>query len=246
MGDINNKNIVQQQELAMLKEIDRISRQDNLVYYLGYGTALGAIRHKGFIPWDTDIDIIVNIDSYKKFCDAINTKIDSKYELKSFHTDSIYNSLKARVSLKGQTHKTIHIDIFPMVGSPKTNIGKKLFSKVSYWNYRCYTNKKTDFKTIEKRTPKASIVKFLLSPVPTSAFINIFNKLSTMFPIEQSSTLYNICGSYGHKEFISKEWLGEPIYADFEDYKFPVPKEWDKYLTHIYGDYMTPKKTNYV
>ena len=70
--------------------------------------------------------------------------------------------------------------------------------------------------------------------------------LSTMFPIEQSSTLYNICGSYGHKEFISKDWLGAPIYADFEGYKFPMPKEWHKYLTNIYGDYMTPKKSNYV
>ena len=246
MGSINNKNIIQQHELAMLKEIDRISKEENLIYYLAYGTALGAIRHQGFIPWDTDIDIIVSIDSYKKFCESIKVKIDSKYELKSIDTDSTYNSLKARVSLKGHAHKNIHIDIFPMVGSPKTNIGKRLFSKVSYWNYRCFTNKKTDFKTIKKRTVKAKIVNILLSPVPSSIFIIIFNMLSTMFPIEQSSTLYNICGSYGHKEFISKDWLGAPIYADFEGYKFPMPKEWHKYLTNIYGDYMTPKKSNYV
>ena len=245
-----NKQMVKQQELNMLIEVDKICRESNLMYYLGYGTALGTVRHKGFIPWDTDIDILVDIDSYKKFCKTVDEKIDSKYELKSIDTDSTYDSLKARVSLKGHSHNIIHIDIFPMVGSPKSKISKKIFSKVSYLNYRCYFVKKVNIKINYKHNMKkrsmALIAKLLLLPIPSGIFISIFNKLSNMFPIKRSNVLYNICGTYGYKEFIPKNWLNDPIYMQFEEHEFPLPKEWDKYLTHIYGDYMIPKKENYI
>lgn len=246
MEKISSNYKIQQQELFMLKEIDRIAKQYDLTYYLGYGTVLGAVRHNGFIPWDSDIDILVDINSYKLFCEILNSHIDSKYEVKSIDTDPSYNSLKARVSLKGSSHTIIHVDIFPMVGSPKSIIGKKIFSKIAYWNYRLYSSKKYNSTIYGKRTPKSSIFNILLLPIPSSICILIFNKLSTMFPIEQSKSIYNICGSYGYKEFFSKEWLGEAVYLKFEDHEFPVPKEWDKYLTHIYGDYMTPRKNNYV
>lgn len=247
--DIYNKSI-QKQELDMLIEVDKICKKSNLKYFLGYGTVLGAIRHKGFIPWDTDIDILVEIDHYKQFCETIYKNIDSKYELKSIDTDPIYDSLKARVCLKGQLHNLIHIDIFPMVGSPKSTIMKKIFSKISYLNYRCYFVKKVNpninYSNNKKKRILAFIAKFLLLPIPANIFVKIFYKLSTLYSITESNYLYNICGSYGLKEFIPKEWFEETIYADFEGYKFPIPKEWDKYLTHIYGDCMTPKKQNYV
>lgn len=90
------------------------------------------------------------------------------------------------------------------------------------------------------------IGKIIFFLVPSKLLIKVHNKLRRAFPIENSDYLYNICGSYGFKEFIPKNWLGIGERKDFEGLKLPVPKEWDKYLTHLYGDYMTPRKKNYV
>lgn len=240
----------QRLEFEMLLEMHKICKENNLDYYLAYGTVLGAVRHKGFIPWDNDIDIIIDIDSYEQFCDILENELSDKYCLSSINTDRNYDSLKARVSLKDEHHHIIHIDIFPMVGAPDNKIYKKLFSKISYINYRCFFVKKVNpninYKNSTLKRRVAYLAKFLLVLIPPNFFLIIFKKMSKFYPISNADTLYNICGSYGDKEFIPKNWLGNPVYMEFEGHRFPVPQEWDKYLTHIYGDYMTPKKINYV
>ena len=74
----------------------------------------------------------------------------------------------------------------------------------------------------------------------------LLSHLILQLTYKTSEFICNICGSYGQREFIPKNWLGNPKYLEFEGYDFPVPQEWDKYLTHMYGDYMTPKKTNFI
>lgn len=249
MNEINDENS-KKEMLDMLNEIERIANVAGFTYYLAYGSALGAIRHQGFIPWDNDIDIIIDINQYEDFCNMINELIDNNYEVKTFYLDSNYDSLKARVSRKNLNHTFLHVDIFPMVGTPDSKVGRKIFSKISYFNYRCFFFKKMDPKinynqNILKRFI-AYTIKFLLSPLPAKLFIKIFNNLSKRFPMGTSKKIYNICGSYGDKEFIDKNWLREPTYVKFENKQFPIPKEWDKYLTHLYSDYMTPKKSDYV
>ena len=250
MGKYSNKSDRQRMLIEMLGEMDRICRKNNLKYYLAYGTALGAVRHKGFIPWDNDVDIIVSIDDYKRFCDTINSEISDDYILCSIDQNSDYDSLKARISHKNYFHHIIHIDIFPIVGVPRSMLGRKLFIKISYIIYRSYFIKKVNVsinyknKKIKKIT--TTILKLLLKPIPASLIKLIFERLSKIYPINESDIIYNICGSYGYKELIPQEYLGEPAMFAFEGLTLPIPEKWDAYLSHLYGDYMTPKQSNYV
>ena len=142
MNELLNIREIHNLELEMLLEMDRICKTHNLNYYLAYGTLLGAVRHKGFIPWDTDIDIIVDIDSYQRFCDILQRELSTKYCLSSTKTNKNYDSLKARIHLKNYDHRIIYIDIFPMVGVPRGKLCQRIFSKIAYINYRCYFIKK--------------------------------------------------------------------------------------------------------
>jgi len=247
MNNDNEIKKVQRKELEMLIEVDRVCRKNGLTYYLAYGSVLGAIRHKGFIPWDSDIDIIVVTENYNKFCEILQKELTDKYCINSTKTDSTYELLFARIGLRDKKHHRIHIDIFPLAGAPKSRLGRKIFSKIAYLNYKCFYAKKISVNNKYINRKKLAIVaKIILLPFPSKLFIWIFNRLSTMFPVKEADILCNICGSYGYKELIPKSYFGNPVYMDFEGYKFPVPKEWDKYLRHIYGDYMIPKKDNYI
>lgn len=237
---------MQHVELDMLVEVDRICNENRLKYYLGYGTVLGAVRHKGFIPWDTDIDILVDIDSYNRFCNIIQQEIADRYFFASIDTDKTYEELFARVALKNEFHHTIHIDIFPIVGVPKSELGRRLFSIAAYLTYRCFFVKKVDVSINYRNNMRKKIIalaaKLLLIPLPAKLFVCIFKKLSVAFAIEESDTVCNFCGSYGYKELIPKAYLDEPVKMMFEGHELFLPREWHKYLTHFYGDYMTPRR----
>jgi len=133
---------------------------------------------------------------------------------------------------------------------PKSKLGRKLFSKFCYAVYRSYFVKKVNiqvnYKDDKKKRIITSMAKLLLKPIPAGFIKFVFDKLSTLFPMHESDTVYSICGSYGHKEYIPKKYLGEPVLLEFGGLALPVPEKWDAYLTYIYGDYMTPKKSNYV
>jgi lipopolysaccharide cholinephosphotransferase len=242
-------NEIQSMELEMIKEVGRIAEQYSLRYYLAYGSVLGAVRHNGFIPWDSDIDIVVFIDHYQLFCETIKSNIDSKYVLNNYIYDKNYDSLKARIYLNGHDHSSVHIDIFPLVGAPDTTVLKFLFAKLAYINYRGYFVKKVNANhNYKNKLLKRMVVKSLkvvTALIPDKLFIGLHNKLCYICPLIGANEVYNVCSSYT-KFFIPAHWFGEPICAQFEEIQLPIPKEWDKYLTYIYGDYMIPKKENYI
>jgi len=246
----NTQKHIQMTELDMLKEVEEIARKYKFNYYLAYGTVLGAVRHQGFIPWDTDVDIIIDVESYDAFCKVLYHEIDGKYEVKHINYDQSYDSLKARIAPKSVSHNIIHIDIFPLVGSPKSMIGKYVFSKVCYINYRAFFIKKVNpnnnYRNDRLKRILMKTAKLILKVIPKDVLIKNFYHLAKMNSTKNSKFLYNICGSYGMKEFIPKYWLGKPVYMKFETQLLPLTKEYDKYLTHIYNDYMTPKKDNYI
>lgn len=240
---------VQTVELELLIELDRICRENGLRYSLAYGTVLGAVRHKGFIPWDLDIDIMVNIEHYQEFCRVLRENLSESFAVYSYETEPGYEFLFARLGYQARRYDEFYLDIFPMVGLPKSSLGRWIYSRVAYLIFRGYFIKRIERGHYAKEPRKrwvALLAKLAVFPLPARFFVWCYEGLQRAFPVETARQIYNFCGIYRTKEIMPKGYLLDLTELEFEGRSFPVPKDWDGYLRHIYGDYMTPRKTNYV
>ena len=141
MKDID---LLHQIDLKILKEILKICDKYKLVYYMIGGTMLGAIRHKGFIPWDDDIDLGLPRDDYEKFLEVAPKELSANLKLVNYKTDSNYQYYITRIldlntevieERIGNNNKYTHasIDIFPIDGTPNNFILRKIyFFRVMY------------------------------------------------------------------------------------------------------------------
>ena len=96
-------NELQKRLLLLLKEIDEICKKNNITYYIDGGSAIGAIRHHGFIPWDDDIDIVMTRNNYNKFVQIIDKEIKPNRKFESFENNQKYTMLYARYCDKTTT-----------------------------------------------------------------------------------------------------------------------------------------------
>jgi lipopolysaccharide cholinephosphotransferase len=131
-----------------------------------------------------------------------------------------------------------------MVGVPDNQLGRRIFSQVAYIVYSGFFIKKvnlsTNYKGIPLKRAILRLLKILLMVVPSKLFVWIFEKTSLEFPMEESEVLHMFCGYCNKKKLVPKSYFDIPQKMMFECQEFPIPREWDKYLTHIYGDYTTP------
>lgn len=240
----------------MLTDIDKIARDNNLHCMLTYGTLIGAIRHKGFIPWDDDIDLMMLRTECDKLIDIIKKDYSDKYIVESPDKDKTINKM-IKIYLKGTNYveinkegwnqqKSIFIDIFPIENLPvKHKIRKWLYficvrasSVVADLWYpsktvlaKCKTNKELK-KQYKKRRLFGLPVSFL-SPfmwTKLSQKLAIYHKETGKVVIPADSTYL--------RETFDKSMFEDLIEVDFEGNKYYAPKEYDKYLKNIYNDYM--------
>lgn len=247
---------VQTIQFELLVEFDRICKENNIMYQLFSGTLLGAIRHKGFIPWDDDIDVCMLREEYDKFLTVYKKELNEQYFLQNYETDPLSmfhfsKLIKNNTIYRTNTYRDIDmnhgifIDIFPMDNvKPNTKIGnihRMLYSfgfhVISSMNKnRCYQakNKLTKYLRLS--------LYYSTKVLPKNSIHVILDKAICMF--DNQDTTYVSCITNGDsKELIDKTTVERATFIDlieweFEGIKFPVPKEYDYILTKQYGKYL--------
>lgn len=235
-------------ELDMLVFIDQFCRDNSLRYYLCGGTLLGAVRHKGFIPWDDDIDIFMPRPDYEKA--IVLLKDSKKYHLMSSSDTGYYYNwgklVDRRTILNEQGIESIddmgvYIDIFPLDGMPCSkeecedhfklldrqrkivasfSIGRPHFRK----NLYCYFSNWIQYIVNKDRDVCSEQKKYL--------------DLAMRYAYDESENVYATGGAYKEKDIFPQNWVSDGISLEFEGRNFKVPLEYDKYLKQLYGDYM--------
>jgi len=238
-------------ELQILEEVDRICKKHNITYYLGEGTLLGAIRHKGFIPWDDDIDILMIRDDYEKFLKIAPVEIDKNFQIQHSSTIKKYWSPFIKVRLLNTSffrqshiaHLTKNngplLDIFPLDNVPKKDSLGQYFQsfKIRYLRRRLMYKLKARYP----KKIKGYIMRFNTYFMSVKFIHKQLNKTFIKYNNEDNKYIVNLASYYNYKkQTLPKEYYGKPRYVDFEGMKRPIPKEAEKILTSIYGDYMTP------
>lgn len=232
--------------LIIMRDVDELCKKNNISYYLLGGSAIGAIRHKGFIPWDDDLDIMMSKDNYEKFVKVCREQLDKdKYYLQEGLEDWPLNFTKVRLrgteiseyeGYSSHGESGIYLDIFKLENSPSGKAAQWLqyvFAKY----FLCYQLSQRTFKScgFKKRLMLMAScplkVRFLRKTI--QRFVEHYGNNSEYYGSFYFRTRYKTA-------FTRKTVFGNPLYLPFENIMLPVPEHYDDYLTQMFGDYMTP------
>jgi len=225
----------QQSMLKVLEYVDEVCRKNGIAYWLSGGTLLGAVRHKGFIPWDDDLDIVFLKKDLKKLHRILKGDKNAPFLLQANNTDCYYIAPYEKLRIPGTEikenndndryykYKGIYIDLFfwepaVSISHSVSNKFQRLFIRVA--NGRIFAGKKTvlrgSFIILHRILyPCLSAISYLFSP----------SKLS--YPL----------GSFFETQF-ERKWIYPLTEMEFEGRNYPVPHNYDAVLTAQYGDYM--------
>ena len=237
-------------EYDMLCELDRICKKNNISYQLDGGTFLGAVRHKGFIPWDDDIDVRMLRSEYERFCEVCKRDLDeSKYFLQNHDTDPGFLWAYARILRVGTSFyrenqemltmkRGIFIDIFPFDCLPN-KIAKKFF-----YNIRCFWARKILYSrvgAVHERNIIKRVGYKIVRTVSVEYAYKMIGKLAHENSENDSERVRVIgCAWAQEKSGYPIEYLKESAEYEFNGKSFPSSRDYNGMLTLMYGsDYMT-------
>ena len=242
---------IKELELQMLSVFSEFCETHNLTYYLCGGTLLGAIRHKGFIPWDDDIDVCMPRADYDKFIKLYSQLDDNIYSVRSNQLHNFSAPFAklvdtrtdvSRVYSDSDRTKHLWIDIFPVDGLPHS------IEEVANIYKRCnrYRSilKLTDCIPGEGKSKLKAYLKYILKPMANlygqKRCVNNIEAVAAEHPYEASTYVGIVTnGLYGVGERMLKSDFEQSVMVEFEGKEYPTFSCWDSYLSGIYGDYMT-------
>ena len=247
---------VQLAQLEIGKEIKRVCDENGIKYFLDSGTLLGAIRHKGFIPWDDDMDMGMLREDYERFIEIAPKELKPEYFLQTWKTDKSYPYAFAKIRKKGtvfieavsqktNAHNEIFVDVFPYDIYPddetvRTKLTKKIMLlKYSLWMKDGMTPWLRHKSVLDRLLVKYVPHYFYALTHSRDAMIAEYEKLMPMHNAETSKYYVEQSGGtpFG-KWIIPTECFKDFIEVKFEDTMFLVPEKYDLYLKTVYGDYM--------
>lgn len=235
----------------LLCEFDRICQKHEIKYFLGGGTLLGAVRHKGFIPWDDDVDVMMLRPDYEKFLSVVEDELDESMFFQSNQTDPQYHSVFTKIRLNGtsfvtsfsyqfhEMHQGIFIDIFvhdKTANNPKLqklHIFKTLLARSMVFH-------KWDESPMHFYGKHKFICRLATKYIKRHGFDILENhqeKVIQKYKNKKTRYLYDGTGEHLRNGAFLANWLNKAEYVDFNGKKFPVPTDAKHYLKYSYGDY---------
>lgn len=253
----NDLKKLQDAEFEVLLEVRRICEKYNFTYYLSGGTYLGAVRHKGFIPWDDDMDIAIPRSDYMKFVEIIKNELPDGMVFKSYDTDPEYrhpvpriNNNNVHILNRSYTIPRIEsawVDIFPLDGMPDNGLLIRIHKIHLLWrrvmigwaNYKNLQDEKPNRPWYEK------VLMFIGKTLKPGRFMDLnkqyrkLEKVLMMYPDTESHVYMNFNGAYRFNSIMEKSiYYKEGALYEFNGELFNAPENYDAYLSKIYGDYM--------
>lgn len=242
-------------QLEIANEVKRICDENNINYFLIAGSLLGAVRHKGFVPWDDDMDIGMLRKDYAKFLEIASKDLNDKYYLETWDVSSGYGLPFGKIRKKGtkyierkskdvRCHPGIFIDIFPFDNVPNNKILRLTHEyRIKFYQYlileRCMYNISFDFCGIKGLV--YSLLKKRAKGLGVKGLKERYEAVSRRYNKKQTECVVAVGGSYGYKkETIKLAWVSRIDELEFEGHLFKVPKGYKEYLTYFYGDFMKP------
>lgn len=237
--------VVHEKVLQLLIAFKTVCEENDIWYSLAYGTLLGAVREKGFIPWDTDADVVIRLEDKQKCREAFRKAHLDNIILKEH--DNTVRCLQSHDSVcfrDKQFVDDIHVDVLPLVGAPSTPWKQSVFSKYTFYVDKIIRSKYVDISACKpKNRPLVICAKVLDYFIPDSLLYKNIRSREQMFDISHSSYVTTLANSGNARCCIAKDVFNEMTSSDFCGIPFAIPKDWDKYLRQMYGDtYMTPIK----
>lgn len=253
---------LQLRELKIMKTFANICKTNGLRFYLMGGTFLGAVRHKGFIPWDDDIDLGMPREDYDRMAKIIDGLLPDGYVFRNFekgNETTIYFSRIEDLNYEIKDNSALvkrqryaWIDIFPLDGMPE-NAALRFIHKfvllyrrlaLQYSNYSTVVNQDLPGRPFHE--------KLLIDLGRIIPFEKVFDTKKCLYKLDKSLRRYpyvgseyvvNFMGAYKFKEMFPKNIYDEISFYPFEDGAYAAPKDYDLVLSQMYGDYMkVPKK----
>lgn len=242
--------------IETFKQFQKFCEDNKLTYYAAGGTAIGAIRHNGIIPWDDDIDVIMPRPDYDKMLQLVNSLEGTDYEIIKAGDPNYYLFFAKFCNRKTtiweyEEHPCIFgvfIDIFPLdevSGVDKSTANNVRIHQQRWLRYRGSLKKHSirtvtqilktkDYKAIGRMFIDCCLYRFL-SKYLYKKYTEHYRKVIT----NKGNYRLSYSATYGlNREVFPEEWFNKTILHEFENLMIPLPFEYDKYLRRLYGDYM--------
>ena len=243
-------------ELDILKCFDTLCRRHKLKYHVAYGTLLGTVRHKGFIPWDDDIDVFMMRDEYQRLLKIAPEEISEPYFFQNVYTDSmVWGISKIRDSrttaiefpdMEDSFNQGIFIDIFPIDSTEDGTKNMQMITRMKHDIWDCIYNTQAIFDN--KDNPDIWKL-FVLDRNMILELVNMsYREAMRCFDDFCESHFYDtdILRSWSSEvmgnldRHYERKWFEETIYMPFCDMMVPVPAGYEKILEMNYGDWRKP------
>lgn len=254
VAEVNNDEVLERMHrlhLILADEVKRICEKNDIKYFMIAGTLLGAVRHKGFIPWDDDMDFGMLRPDFERFLKVCDEELNSKtFFLQTDRNDKYYTFNFAKLRLNGtrviedfscniSVNQGIYIDIFPIDAVSDNRIEKAIQYK-SFWLYRNLLWIKCGYGSDSRKKELSYRIANTVSKLFSIEFLKR-KKMKCITKYMDKKTQYVVTsdGNYGlKKETLKADWVLHTKDYSFEDRVYPGIEDYDQYLSYFYGDYM--------